>query len=209
MCTLAGLLVGLLYNNYMQQPLYKSNATLLVINKEGTADSKTTTINNYLQLVKTRKVLEPVVQQVGAGDSYDAIVGAVTATNDKGTEVIKLSIATNDPTKSKNMLDATIESFKQEVATIYKSNTIQVIDSANLPSSAYNVRANVQLALATAAGFLFSVIVLFFTYDFKLSKNSTLATAPATKTAKPKKPVAKKTAQPTKPKKATGKKSSK
>ncbi len=172
LCTLAGLLAGLIYNTYVQTPLYKSNATLLVLNKEGTTENKTTTINNYIELIKSRRVLEPVVQKQGKGQSYDAVVGAVTATNDKGTEVIKLSITSTNPEQSKNIVDATVDSFKEQVGTIYKTNTIQVIDSANLPTSNYNVKANTQLALATAAGFLFSVIILFFTYDYKLSKST-------------------------------------
>lgn len=203
MCVLAGLLAGVLYNTYVQVPLYKSNATLLVLNKEGSADSKitTTTINNYIELIKSRRVLEPVIQKQKLDQSFESVVSSVSATNDKGTEVIKLSITSKKPEQSKAMVDATVVAFKEELTKIYKTSSIQVIDSANMPTNNYNVRASTQLALATAAGFLFSIIVLFFTYDYKLSK-ATATNAKASTKPKPKKSASsKKSSKPAKTKK--------
>lgn len=190
-----GLIAGLIYNNAIQAPMYKSNATLLVLNTTGSTEAKTTTINNYLELLKSRRVLEPVLMQLNLNKSYEQLVGSVTTTNDKNTEVVKLTIATANPEQSKKIVDATITSFKDEVKRLYNTENIQVIDSANLPNAPYNVRKTIQLVLFTAAGFLLSIIVVFFIYDFKLSNtktNNTKAPKPITepisktKTVKPK-----------------------
>ncbi len=174
LCTLTGLIAGFVYNNHIQVPMYKSNATLLVLNNQPIdAEYKSTAINNYLELLKSRRVLEPVIDKLNLNKSYEELVGSVTTTNDKDTEVVKLTIATTNPKSSKNIVDATVVSFKKEIKRLYNTDTIQVIDSANLPTTAYNVRKNIQLVLFAAAGFLFSIVTVFFIYDYRLSTGST------------------------------------
>jgi capsular polysaccharide biosynthesis protein len=164
-----GLVAGLVFNNIIQTPMYKSDATLIVLNTTGTAESKATTINNYIELLKSRRVLEPVIKELKLEDSYDNIVTSISATNNKDTEVVKLSISTDNAEKSRKLTESTINSFKDEISKLYKTNTIQVIDGASSPTKPYNTRKTIQLVLFTSAGFLFSIIVVFFIYDYRLN----------------------------------------
>lgn len=184
-----GLIAGLIYNNVIQTPMYKSNATLIVLNTTGTSDSKATTINNYIELLKSRRVLDPVIKELNLGDSYDTIVESISASNDKDTEVVKLSISTDDAEKSRKLVESTIDSFKEEITKLYKTNTIQVIDGASSPTTPYNTRKTIQLILFTSAGFLFSIIVVFLIYDYRLSNSNARAQAGSAKPTptKPKK----------------------
>jgi capsular polysaccharide biosynthesis protein len=168
--TLLGLIAGLIYNNFIQVPLYKSNATLIVVNNAGTTvKSDTTLINNYQQLLKSRRVIEPVITESNINDSYKAVVGSVDTTNEKDTEVIKVSYSSTSPEQSQNVLNATIESFKNKIKDIYGKDNIQVVDGASISYEPYNVSKSLQLALASAVGLLSSIIILFFVYDYKLS----------------------------------------
>ena len=168
--TLLGLIAGLIYNNIIQVPLYKSNATLIVVNTAGsTVKSDTTLINNYQQLLKSRRVIEPVISERNINDSYQAVVGSVDTTNEKDTEVIKVSYSSTSPEQSQTVLNATIESFKNKIKDIYDKDNIQVVDGASISYEPYNVSKAMQLALASAVGLLSSIIILFFVYDYKLS----------------------------------------
>ena len=168
--TLLGLIAGLIYNNIIQVPLYKSNATLIVVNTTGsTVKSDTTLINNYQQLLKSRRVIEPVISERNINDSYQAVVGSVDTTNEKDTEVIKVSYSSTSPEQSQTVLNATIESFKNKIKDIYDKDNIQVVDGASISYEPYNVSKSLQLALASAVGLLSSIIILFFVYDYKLS----------------------------------------
>jgi len=166
--TLAGLLGGLVYNTFVQVPLYKSDATLLFINSAGSSSTQDVTkINNYVELFKSRRVLEPVLNDQKLDMSYDQIAASVSAANEKGTEVIKLSVSTDNPDDSRKFLRAAVVSFKSEAKDLYGTDNLSIVDNASSAIPPYNVNKLMQLAISTAIGFVVSLIVLFFIYDIK------------------------------------------
>lgn len=171
--TAIGALAGFVYNTYIQVPLYKSDATLLLVNTDSTKVAQNTTlINNYIELLKSRRVLEPVLNDQNHVMSYEELASAITATNDKGTEVIKVSIATKNADTSKKIADGVVASFRDEVKNIYELDNVSVVDNASQADEPYNVHKALYVALTSAAGFIASITVLFFIYDLKASKQS-------------------------------------
>lgn len=169
--TAIGALAGFVYNTYIQVPLYKSDATLLLVNTDSAKVAQNTTlINNYIELIKSRRVLEPVLNDQNHVMSYDELAGAITASNDKGTEVIKVSVASRNSDTSKKLADGVVSSFRDEVKNIYDLNNVSIVDNASRADKPYNVHNALFVALASAAGFFLSTIALFFVYDLKLSQ---------------------------------------
>ena len=172
--TALGLIVGLIYNSFIQKPSYRSEATLLLVNNstiDATPDG--TLLNNYVELFKSRRVLEPVIAQQNLQIPYDKLVNSVEATNENGTEVIKVAISTSDPKTSQLLLNGAVTSLKTQVEQLYGKGNVKVVDNANLPTQPHNVKTYLQLILSTIAGLLVSIIFLFFKYDIKLN-NGTL-----------------------------------
>lgn len=188
--TIIGALAGFVYNSYIQVPLYKSDATLLLLQQgERKATQDTTLINNYIQLLKSRRVLEPVIEKQNNEISYEQLSSSITATNEKNTEVIKISIATDNSQMSKKLADGTVDSFKNEVKEIYNLDNIRIVDSASISNQAFNVNRPLFVALSTSVGLFLSIIVLFFIYDFKSGKKDKFAKDVDEKEDKPKEPV--------------------
>ncbi|MGV9002312.1 MAG: YveK family protein [Candidatus Saccharimonadaceae bacterium] len=164
--TLLGLAAGLAYNQFIQVPMYKSSSTLLFINPAGRGSTQDSTwLNNYVQLFESRRVIEPVMNDEHINETFDQFIGSVSAVNDKGTEVIRLTVATSDPKKSEAFLRKAVISFKSEAKQLYGSDNLRVVDDASDAVPPYNVKKGLQLAIATGAGFVLSLIVLFFIYD--------------------------------------------
>ena len=192
-----GLVGGMIYNA-VQAPMYKSSSTLILIDPSKATTSSAANsgiINNYLELMKSRRVLEPVIIDLKLPLTYDQLVSAVSTSNEKGTDVVKLSISTDDPATSKRVVDGTVTSFKEEVKRLYDIDSIKVVDSASTPSTPYNVHTYLQLGLATLAGFLISLIVVFFIYDFNLNKPVVSKTATSKKSPSARKNKSKQAAQ--------------
>jgi capsular polysaccharide biosynthesis protein len=169
--TIFGVVAGFIYNQYIQIPLYKSNATLLVVDSTvGSSSQNSNLINNYVDLFKSRRVIQPVIDDLKLSTSYNDLVSSISATNNKNTEVIVVSITDKDAQTSKAIAEGAVASFKNEVAQLYGKDNIQVVDDANLATEPCNVRKPLVLALAAAVGLLISVITLFFVYDFNLSR---------------------------------------
>ncbi len=177
-----GAIIGLVYTNFIQTPLYKSDATMLVVGARTSQDA--TINNNYTELFKSRRVLETVIEQQGYKGDYEQLLSRTTATNDKNTDIIKVSISDTEPKKSEQLLSASLEVFKKEASTLYDSNNIKTVDPASLPSSSYNVNLLLQVGLSMAATALLVIIALFFVYDYRMSNPVPAQAAKPKKAAK-------------------------
>lgn len=168
--TIIGVATGYVYNTYVQTPLYKSSATLILVSpgeKRSTQD--VTLINNYIQLFKSRRVLEPVISEQNLSISYDTLVQSIEATNEKNTEVIKVSISTPDANTSRALVEGSVASFKEQAKNLYDLDNVRLVDGASNPERPYNVFKETILAASGAIGFITSVITLFFVYDYRLT----------------------------------------
>ncbi len=168
--TIIGGLAGFIYNTYLQVPLYKSNATLLIVSIDPKVTQDTTLINNYIELIKSRRVLAPVISDQHDAMSYDDLAAAISATNQKNTEVINVSVSTKNADESQHLTDGILASFKDQVKKLYKQDNISVVDNASLAAKPYNVHKELYLAIASGVGLLLAVAVLFFVYDYASPK---------------------------------------
>jgi len=177
-----GVLIGTVYTTVIQTPLYKSEATMIIIAQDKAGAAKVVNINNYAELFKSRLVLEKVIHEKGYIGDYQQLLARTTATTDAKTDILRVSIADTDPNVSQTLVNAAVATFKDRAQGTYNgSENITTVDSANLPYKAENVRPAMQISLATFATFFMAVIALFFVYDYK---NSTPKRTVATKAAK-------------------------
>lgn len=190
-----GAIIGLVYTFFIQTPLYKSQATILVVGQRTTQDS--TINNNYTELFKSRRVLDPVIGDKQYGGSYEQLLSNTTATNNKDTDVILVSIATTDSKKSQELLSASLDSFKKQADNLYSSNNIKIVDSASMPDNAYNVSILLQLGLSIVAAVMITIIVLFFIYDYYSSQVKPVKKPKTNVKSKSKKTTSKKTSKKT------------
>ena len=176
--TFFGLVLGFVYSNYIQTPMYKSEATLLLV-QPNSATNRTvqdvTLINNYIELFKSRRVLEPVIEKQKLNTSYNDIVGLVEASSSANTEVIKVAVSTNDPQKSKDFLASAVGSFKSQVSQLYKVDNVKIVDSASLASEPYNIHKELLSFGMAAVCFIGVFVVMFFAYDYNFIKQSKIA----------------------------------
>ena len=156
-----GGIVGIAYTYYIQTPQYESKATLLLVGTDhASGNQESVALNNYVELFKSRRVLDTVIADQGYDKDYDTLVSNVTARGTKSTDIINVSIKTPDAKQSKALLESAIESFRNEAKELYGNSSIKIntVDAASTPKSPSNVRPVTQIGLATAAGFMLAII---------------------------------------------------
>ena len=192
---IAGAIIGVIFTYYIQQPLYKSSATVLLIGTNRTSGQESVVLNNYVKLFNSRRVLTPVIAKHDYDKSFDSLVANTTAENTKNTDFISLSMSTTDAKTSKVMLESAIQEFGKQAKELYGDNSVRIsiVDAANTPTGSTNVKPLQQIGIATVALTALSIIGLFFVYDYKHSQLVKAANAkPAAKKKPTKKPAPKK-----------------
>lgn len=175
--TVLGLAAGISYTFFFQTPLYKSDTTIMVVNAENplAGPQDATLINNYAELLESRKVLEPVIAKLGLGISYEQMASQVITAKEKDADFIKISVSTESPQTSMETARQIIESFKREVHRLYGTDNVEVIDQANRPAVPYNIHAVLQISLAAIAGMALALVVLFLAYDLSRGRGEKIA----------------------------------
>lgn len=107
-------LAGAFAYNQVQTPMYRSDATMLLVNTNNVSPTQETVLlNNYVKLFSTRRVLEPVLKNGNYRMSYAELAGNVKATNDTNTELIRLSITNPSAPTSQKLVNDVVNSFRQ------------------------------------------------------------------------------------------------
>ena len=169
-----GAILGVIYTFFVQQPQYKSTATLLLVGTGRTSNQESVVLNNYVQLFESRRVLEPVIAEQKYDATYDKLAANTNAENVKNTDIINVSISTTNPKTSKALLEAAILKFREEAKTLYGDGAIKinVVDAADAPVTPTNVRPIQQIGLATVAVFALAIVALFFIYDYTTTQKT-------------------------------------
>lgn len=175
-----GAILGVIYTFFVQQPQYKSTATLLLVGTGRTSNQESVVLNNYVQLFESRRILEPVIAEQKYDATYDKLASNTSAENVKNTDIIDVSISTSSPKTSKALLEAAIVKFREEANTLYGDGAIKinVVDAADAPVAPSNVKPIQQVGLVTVAAFALAIVALFFIYDYTTSQKMQTKAAP-------------------------------
>lgn len=167
-CTVLGLVSGYGYSEFIQQPLYKSEARLLLVDRyDQSPESGASLAGTYADVFKSRSVLGVAADQVGGGLDYEAILSYTSATATPGSAVIALSVAAHSPRDSHEVMLAAIATLQGRMASIYGVDNIEVVDEASLPVGSYNMNQSRDLVTGGLSGFALSIVILLLSFDYR------------------------------------------
>lgn len=168
--TVSVCLLGSMYGLFLQTPMYSSYTTV-VLSSENTITQTDVTlnknlVNTYAEIVKSRRVLDQVIDELLLDSSYEQMVGKISVSTVNNTEIIKINVNDKDPNKAKNIANSTANFFTKEIVELYDMNNVSVLDEAIVSEKPYNINIVKQLILYFAIGFILGVGILFIIYYF-------------------------------------------
>ena len=168
---LLGAGVGLFYSKNIVKPEYRSDSTVILNQHSGATDS--TLINNYTTLLKSRKVLEPIIEKTGSNLSYSELHKNISIVNEKSTEIITISVTAPSPELAQNVNSSLIESFNIESLGLSVGTTesaekiITVIDEASFSPNAINLKTSQNVAVMAGSGAVVAIVIMFIVFDVR------------------------------------------
>ena len=137
------MLIGIIYTIGFVTPVYTSSTTLLLATSGNSADKTNTitttdiTLNSklvstYSTLIKSKTVLRQVISNLGINISEDELEKNITVSQEKDTEIIRISVTNADATTAAKVANEVAKVFSQRVSEIYKINNVQVVDQAEV-----------------------------------------------------------------------------
>jgi len=166
---LCAILSGALFLGYTAkfiQPKYQAQVTMYVNNnagKSGTVGSGDLAVamqlaNTYVNIIRSDRVLEKVIEQTGVMLTPEQIRGMLSAETEEETEMFAVSVTSPDPQLSADIANAIAKVAPKEISGIIEGSSAKIIDDAKVPTTRVSPSYKVNTLIGVIAGALVSSV---------------------------------------------------
>lgn len=170
-------ILGCLYGLFIQKPMYKSSTSIVLIS-EAKDNSQLTyndvsvnqnLVSTYSEIVKSKRVLGQVINNLNLNYTYGALSDNIEVSSVTGTQIIKITVTDENSKTAMKVANEIGKVFAKEIPKLYNISNVNILDTAEQPSSAYNVNVTKQSAISLLAGLVLGLGVVFVMYYFDRS----------------------------------------
>ena len=170
-------ILGCLYGLFIQKPMYKSSTSIVLIS-EAKDNSQLTyndvsvnqnLVSTYSEIVKSKRILNQVINNLNLDYSYGALSNNIEVSSVTGTQIIKITVTDGNSKTAMKVANEIAKVFSKEIPELYNISNVNVLDTAEVASSAYNVNIVKQSTIFLLAGLVLGLGVVFVMYYFDRS----------------------------------------
>lgn len=136
-------------------PKYTSTTSMYVLNRQNAEtvsnsdlQSSTYLTKDYIELIKSRTVVESVIADLGLDTTYESVLGAMSVAAKSDTRIISISVTDADPYLARDIANAVRVAAAAQIQQVMKTEAVNVVDEANIPTekSSPSIKKNVVIA---------------------------------------------------------------
>ncbi|WP_026518101.1 YveK family protein [Butyrivibrio sp. MC2021] len=160
-------LAGLFLSKFVIHPVYESTTKIYILNKEenqtvtySDVQISTQLTQDYAELIKSRYVLEEVIQRLNLIDTtYDDLSDVLRVDTPSDTRIVAITAKDEDPLMAMKIANCIREVASEHITNVMDIDAINVAETANVPTK----KSSPSVARWTViAGFLGAVFIAFF-----------------------------------------------
>ena len=140
LCGLVAGITGFLICKLTVTPQYESTTRIFILNRANEtnvtySDLQTSTqlTKNYSPLIKSRDVLEKVIETLGLHDSYESLAGRVKVSTVNDTNLIAITVTDPDPQMAQLIAKEVREEARTHIKQVMEIQAANLETEANLP----------------------------------------------------------------------------
>lgn len=142
--TIIGLAIGYAVSNFAFKPTYTSTTSLLVNDRSKQAAGGQTdfnVINTYKDLIVSRDVLKPVVNNLDDSLSVSDVRKMITVTTNTGSQVFSINVKSKDGDQATEIANNVSQEFQSKLSKMMGINNVSTIDKAQSDNQVKNSKS--------------------------------------------------------------------
>lgn len=160
-------LSGFFLSKFVLHPEYESTTKIYILNKEenqtvtySDVQISTQLTQDYAELIKSRYVLEEVIQRLNLIDTtYDDLIDVLKVDTPSDTRIVAITAKDEDPLMAMKIANCIREVASEHITNVMDIDAINVAETANVPTK----KASPSVVRWTIiSGFLGVVLIAFF-----------------------------------------------
>lgn len=161
-------------SKFMITEQFESTTKVYILNKQDNSQLTYSDVQlgsqltkDYAQLIKSRYVLEKVINDYGLAESYESFAGSINVTIPSDTRIISITVTDENPTMAQFLADEVRKVAADHIKNVMDIQAVNVVDEANLPENP----ASPSVFKWTAVGFMIgaflcaAIILVHFMLD--------------------------------------------
>ncbi len=132
--------MGFIISRFMLRPTYESTTKIYILNKQ---DNATVTYNDvqvgtqltkdYAELIKSRFVLEEVIQELSLTMDYEELQKKLTVSTPSDTRILAITVSDQDPVTAMDIANAIRETASIHITNVMDIEAVNIVETANIP----------------------------------------------------------------------------
>ena len=169
-----GALTAFLITKLFVTPQFVSTTRLYVLAKAGTTDTITNSelqagsllSNDYVELVKSREVLDHVIAEMNLTNGNGRLLDASTLQKklsvsvQNNSRVVRIDVTDPDPYRACDIADAIRNAASTQIQRVMDSEAVNVVDEANIPTRASSPSTSRNMTIGGLIGILAAIVII-------------------------------------------------
>ena len=160
-------LAGLFISKFIMHPVYDSTTKIYILNKEenqtvtySDVQISTQLTQDYAELIKSRYVIEEVIQRLNLVDvEYETLSRVLKVDTPSDTRIVAITARDEDPLMAMQIANCIREVASEHITNVMDIDAINLAETANVPTQKSGPSVT---RWTIIAGFLGAVLVAFF-----------------------------------------------
>ena len=164
----AAIAVG--YTKLLIQPMYSSTSIMYILTQSTSITSLTDIqlgtqlTSDYVQLIKSRPVLEEVIDNLKLDYKYSELEELITVVNPDNTRILEVTVTATEPEAAKAIVDELAEVSRSKISDIMSTDAPNVVQKGYVSNVPVNVHMIKNILIGLVLGFVLSAGVVIVMY---------------------------------------------
>jgi len=158
-CALACMFISM----FILEPVYESTTKIYILNKDESSSItysdvqiSTQLTQDYAELIKSRYVLEEVIQRLVLDMDYDDLYEKLSIETPSDTRIVAITVEDEDPMMAMKIANSIREVASEHITNVMDIDAINVVETANMPME----KAGPSVLKWTAIGGILGVVLV-------------------------------------------------
>ena len=160
-------------SKFLMTPTYQSVTKIYILNKQDSSNANVTyndlqvgtqLVKDYSELIKSRFVLEAVIEQLDLPLGYEQLSGKVAVSTPTDTRVISITVTDSSPVMAMKIANAVREAASTHIRNVMDIEAVNIVETANMPTYKAGPSVGKNTMMGGMLGFLIVAAIVIISH---------------------------------------------
>lgn len=163
---LIGAIAAGIFSFFIVEPMYSSTSKVYILTQSTSITSLadiqlgSSLTSDYMELIKSRPVVEKVIKNLDLDMSYDQLLDELTVETPADTRILKITIKDHDPRMAMVIADEFASVSRKQISEIMKTDEPSIVEKAHLAAQPISPNKKMNILIGFLLGAFLSMMVV-------------------------------------------------